>query len=281
MQRPPAPMLRPPGRPRGGTALDDTTIKVLVVEPMKPCRVQEISDTLEAIQRVVGGKIEAVFPFNESVAVVLNRDGKTHGLPFNRPLLDSSGQPCDILCGTFFIAGVQGEHFASLTDEQISRYKELYDNMMVLTAERPAAQAEIAPEAVMSYFAIGCQISFRITNEDQQADTLQAAFESHVREVFRTDDALSESLCGDLHFSFDGRHADVEYNFADLTTEEAIAESFSEQCVRNAQDRLEGFGCKIERIDCVAERLEDDPPSVKEQPRKQETQKKKGNHYER
>ena len=261
--------------------MDDKTIKVLVVEPMKPCRVAEIPDKLEVMQAIVGGYIQEVAPFAEPVVIVCNEEGKLQGLPYNRPLVDKNGLPYDILCGTFFIAGVQGENFASLTDEQISRYKELYDNMMVLTAERPAAQAEIAPGAVMSYFAISCQISFRITNEDQQADTLQAAFESHVREVFRTDDALSESLCGDLHFSFDGRHADVEYNFADLTTEEAIAESFSEQCVRNAQARLEGFGCKIERIDCVAERLEDDPPSVKEQPRKQETQKKKGNHYER
>ena len=30
-----------------------------------------------------------------------------------------------------------GEHFVSLTDEQIQHYKDLYDNVMVLTAERP------------------------------------------------------------------------------------------------------------------------------------------------
>lgn len=107
-------------------------IKVLVIEPMKPCQVQEISDTLEAIQAVVGGKFEAVFPFDGSTAVVCNRDGKIDNLPFNRPLLDNSGEPYDILCGTFFIAGVRGENFVSLTDDQIRRYKELYDNVMVV-----------------------------------------------------------------------------------------------------------------------------------------------------
>lgn len=107
-------------------------IKVLVVEPEKPCQVQEISDTLEAIQAVVGGEFEAVFPFDGSTAVVCNRDGKIDGLPFNRPLLDDSGQPYDILCGTFFITGVRGENFVSLTDEQIRHCKELYDNVMVI-----------------------------------------------------------------------------------------------------------------------------------------------------
>ena len=107
-------------------------IKVLVVEPEKPCQVQEVPDKLKALQTVVGGNIEAVFPFDDSVAVVGNRDGKNNGLPFNRPLLDDSGQPYDILCGTFFITGVRGENFVSLTDDQIRRYKELYDNVMVI-----------------------------------------------------------------------------------------------------------------------------------------------------
>lgn len=115
-------------------------MKVLVVEPMQPCRVEEISDRLEAMQAVVGGYIEEVTPFNEPVAIVCNEEGKLNGLPYNRPLLDRNGLPYDILCGTFFIAGVQGERFVSLTDEQIGQYKSLYDNLMVVTAERERPQ---------------------------------------------------------------------------------------------------------------------------------------------
>lgn len=107
-------------------------IKVLVVEPMKSCQAREISDTLEAMRTIVGGHIEIVTPFTESAAIVCNEEGKLRGLPFNRPLFDDSGQPYDILCGTFFITGVSGENFVSLTDEQIRRYKELYDNVMVV-----------------------------------------------------------------------------------------------------------------------------------------------------
>lgn len=117
-------------------------ITVLVVEPLKPCRVRELPDTLDAMREIVGGDIEAVYPFQEPVAVVCNAEGKMLGLPYNRPLLDGSGLPVDILCGTFFIAGVGAEDFISLTDEQIQKYKSLYDNVVVLAVEAPAPQEQ-------------------------------------------------------------------------------------------------------------------------------------------
>ena len=106
-------------------------MKVLVVEPQKPCRVQEI-ESLADMQQLVGGDIEAVYPFQELVAVVCNADGKLLGLPMNRPLLDKDYLPYDIIRGTFFVAGLGQEDFISLTDEQIQRYKSLYDNMQIL-----------------------------------------------------------------------------------------------------------------------------------------------------
>ena len=124
------------------TALLERRIKALVVEPLKPCRVQEFPDTLEAMQMIVGGYIQAVYPFPEPVAVVCNEEGKGRGLPYNRPLMDGNGLPYDILCGTFFIAGVDGEHFVSLTDEQIGKYKSLYDNVMVITTQKETPQSE-------------------------------------------------------------------------------------------------------------------------------------------
>ena len=119
-------------------------IKVLVVEPMKPCWVEAIDHSLEAMQAIVGGYIEEVTPFNDPVAIVCNEEGKLQGLPFNRPLVDRSGAPYDILCGTFFIAGVQGEHFVSLTEEQIGRYKNLYDNLMVIAGDKDRDAGKIS-----------------------------------------------------------------------------------------------------------------------------------------
>ena len=114
-------------------------MKVLVVEPQKPCRVQEI-ENLTDMQQLVGGDIEAVYPFQEPVAVVCNADGKALGLPMNRPLLDKDYLPYDIIRGTFFIAGLGQEDFISLTDEQIQRYKSLYDNMQILPVRTAAGE---------------------------------------------------------------------------------------------------------------------------------------------
>ena len=54
--------------------------------------------------------------------------------------------PLDILHGTFFIAGMNGEHFVSLTDEQIQWYKDLYDNVMIVTAVKEQPSRENAVE---------------------------------------------------------------------------------------------------------------------------------------
>ena len=117
-------------------------LKVLVVEPMKPCYVQEFPGTLEAMQKIVGGEIEAVYPFPEPVAVVCHAEGKMLSLPFNRPLMDEEGLPYDILCGTFFIAGAGEEDFVSLTEEQIDRYKSLYDNVIIVPVQKETSQSE-------------------------------------------------------------------------------------------------------------------------------------------
>lgn len=114
-------------------------MKVLVVEPQKSCHVQEI-DSLADMQQLVGGSIEAVYPFQELVAVVCNADGKALGLPMNRPLLDKDYLPYDIIRGTFFVAGLGQEDFISLTDEQIQRYKSLYDNMQILPVRTAAGE---------------------------------------------------------------------------------------------------------------------------------------------
>ena len=39
---------------------------------MKTPTVQEIDSSLEPMQRIVGGDIEAVYPFDDSVAIVCN-----------------------------------------------------------------------------------------------------------------------------------------------------------------------------------------------------------------
>lgn len=116
----------------------DKTLKILVAEPMKPCQVREIPNTLDAMREIVGGHIES-FSYQRA-SIISNEEGKLLGLPRNRPLYDSMGMPIDVLRGTFFIVGVSGEHFVSLTEDQLRQFKELYDNMMATPAERQPPQ---------------------------------------------------------------------------------------------------------------------------------------------
>lgn len=256
-------------------------MKVLVVEPMKPCEAREIPDTLEAMQAIVGGYIQAVYPFQEEVAVVCNEEGRNLDLPYNRPLIDESGLPYDIVCGTFFMAGFSGEHFVSLTEEQIQKYKALYDNVVVLTAERPENQAEIAPEAAMPDFAVACQISFRFTHEEQTDSDPHDLFISHVTGIFNQDQALAERTVGGLDVAFQGRCAEVRYTFARQDKDAASAELFSKQCVLDVRDQLERYGCKIEKIECFAEELEPDYGRDQAKGRGTQEKKRKGNRHDR
>ncbi len=101
-------------------------MRILVIEPEhKPCEC-EIDGTLKSMQEVVGGLIQASYPFDEPVALVTNDEGKLLGLPMNRGLRDEDGKLYDILCGTFFLCGIEEDSFSSLTDEQIQRFEEVF-----------------------------------------------------------------------------------------------------------------------------------------------------------
>ena len=105
------------------------TIRVVLVEPGKQTRTADIGASLEALQRTVGGSIEAYYPFAEQVCIVCNEEGKIDGLPLNRAIRDEdTGEIIDILAGTFFICGCSGESFGSLSTEQQTRYLENYRN---------------------------------------------------------------------------------------------------------------------------------------------------------
>ncbi len=57
-------------------SLQKEKITVLVVEPMKEPYVKKIDKGLKSLQSEVKGHIEVIFPFNDSVTIVLNNDGK-------------------------------------------------------------------------------------------------------------------------------------------------------------------------------------------------------------
>ena len=101
-------------------------IKVVMLEPKKEAYVAEIDNGLASMQKIVGGLIEAVYPFEEEVCIVCNEEGKINGLPPNRALYADSSELVDIICGTAFICDCSGENFGSLSDEQLDRYCRLF-----------------------------------------------------------------------------------------------------------------------------------------------------------
>ena len=88
------------------------------------------------MRNIVGGHIQAVYPYLDDVALIYNEEGKILNLPCNRPLTNDRGVPYDMICGTFFLAGLGAEDFVSLTDEQVQKFSALYDSMIEPAVEK-------------------------------------------------------------------------------------------------------------------------------------------------
>ncbi len=99
-------------------------MKVIIVKPFTNPYVKEIKGDLKSMQTVVGGYIQAIYPFDDEVALVCNEEGKINGLMPNRFLLNRNNGVCDFICGDFFLcsAPAESEHFESMPDNLIQKY---------------------------------------------------------------------------------------------------------------------------------------------------------------
>ena len=101
-------------------------MNVLMVEPGKAPYETQIGSDLQSMQAVVGGYLEAVYPFEQPVALVCNEDGKRDGLPLNRALRDSDGDIYDIIAGNFFLAGLGKNDLTDLPHELAEQFAERF-----------------------------------------------------------------------------------------------------------------------------------------------------------
>ena len=97
---------------------------VLKVEPGKAPVQTEIGNGLSGLQAAVNGYIEAIYPFEDPVAVICNEDGKNLGMEPNRALYDADGQLYDIICGPFVMVGLTEEDFGDLLPHYMDKYTE-------------------------------------------------------------------------------------------------------------------------------------------------------------
>lgn len=116
-------------------------MKILVVEPGKRPYGKEIKGTLEEMQGIVGGTIQAIYPFRDEAGVVCNDEGILLGLPFNRKV----DEECCIF-GTFFICGLGEEDFTSLPEKLVEKaawLKKTYFMIFIdFLSQTPTAVAE-------------------------------------------------------------------------------------------------------------------------------------------
>lgn len=101
-------------------------ITVLLCQPGKTAEVVTIPNTLKKLQEMVGGYIEAVYPSEDPVALIVNEEGKIHGLRPNRALYTEDGQMYDIACGNMLVVGLTEDDFGSLRGEFLEKYTEKF-----------------------------------------------------------------------------------------------------------------------------------------------------------
>lgn len=106
--------------------MDTEDITVLSIKLFREPCVMTIPNKLRTMQEQVGGIIEAIYPFEDPVAHLLNDEGKLNSSMPNQGLYDSSGNLYDVIAGTFLIVGLSGDEFCSLSEELSAKYMEKY-----------------------------------------------------------------------------------------------------------------------------------------------------------
>jgi len=107
-------------------------MKILVFEPHKHPRTAHIPHELSSMQKTVGGYIQAIYPWDDPVAVVCDEEALLKQSEFNRMIA-----PGVAIFGTFFICGLSEENFTDLPDAMIAKYAQLLHDpqVMVRTAK--------------------------------------------------------------------------------------------------------------------------------------------------
>lgn len=98
-------------------------MRVLFIPCGKKPEIREIDGSLKSMQELVGGLIEDVSWDDEKMALICNDEGLLLGLPPNRSIRWEETGGCAIIHGDFFLCGVDGENYTSLSPELIGFYE--------------------------------------------------------------------------------------------------------------------------------------------------------------
>jgi len=91
------------------------------------------------MQSAVDGRIEAIYPFEEEIAIVCNDEAKLRMLEPNRVLVNSKIEKVvDIIQGDFFLCGLGEEDFADFPEELEEKYLHLMNQLSCFWISRKA-----------------------------------------------------------------------------------------------------------------------------------------------
>ena len=125
------------------TTKPDNLLKVVYVEPNKPAYAAEVEHTLEGEQRAVKGMIECIYCHDDNTCVVANEEAKLIGMEGNRRFGDGKS----IIAGPFFVVGLEGDGFRSLTEEEQAKYLQEY------AEPEQISQEEVEADTGMTFIA--------------------------------------------------------------------------------------------------------------------------------
>ena len=101
-------------------------MRILIFEPGKSPRAADIPHSLDKMQAIVGGTIQAVYPWSERAALVCDDEGLLKDYPFNRKIGEHA------IFGTFFICGIDECDFSDLPNNLMLRFAQEYHDPQVL-----------------------------------------------------------------------------------------------------------------------------------------------------
>ncbi|MGR9546553.1 DUF3846 domain-containing protein [Priestia megaterium] len=103
-------------------------IKGLLINVGEKPQTVEIDNTLEELQRIVGGWIETLFiKQDRSIVMILNEEGKLEGL---KPNIDFTN---DVVVGNVIVLGtdIENGEFRSLTDEEDLEVRVFLESLLI------------------------------------------------------------------------------------------------------------------------------------------------------
>ena len=112
---------------------EENLLAVVFVEPHKKPVVRKLRNEYEDIIHAVGGLIEHIYQ-EDGTILVANEESKLLGMDGNRRIHDGKS----ILAGPFFVVGDDGEEYRSLTEAEIKKYMERFDEVEEITPKEVA-----------------------------------------------------------------------------------------------------------------------------------------------